>query len=309
MKNLKFFFAALVCATMTFVACEDNTGNGGNGGNGGTEGTDTTTTQNPDNKPEIPVVDPVEGKIVVVLNTVDQAEVCNGLVFAGDYNGYNTNAAEMAKFEAIEGYDNWYKVEITPCTEGKTEGFALIGKPCQLAADGSFPASWDYQWHAKLNEAGEVDTEVEIIKGNAELQPDYNLEKKLAVLDGADVVYVRAYAWKKNPCVPVEKYTVSFEVTTKFAVADSLTVNVAGAMNGWNASGSLMTPNADRTVWTVSIDAVELGMEYKYTLVAESGNTYWEQGDNRKVDDREMYDEVEFFDSINPKPAEENPAE
>jgi hypothetical protein len=50
-------------------------------------------------------------------------------------------------------------------------------------------------------------------------------------------------------------------------------------------------------------------MEYKYTLVAESGNTYWEQGDNRKVDDREMYDEVEFFDSINPKPAEENPAE
>jgi hypothetical protein len=162
----------------------------------------------------------------------------------------------MAKFEAIEGYDNWFKVVITPCTEGKTEGYALIGKPCQLAADGSFPGSWDYQWHAKLNEAGEVDTEVEIIKGNAELQPDYNLEKKLAVFDGADVVYVRAYAWKKNPCVPVEKYTVSFEVTTKFAVADSLTVNVAGAMNGWNASGSLMTPNADRTVWTVSIDAV-----------------------------------------------------
>ena len=261
------------------------------------------------NKPEIPVVDPVEGKIVVVLNTVDQAEVCNGLVFAGDYNGYNTNAPEMAAFEAIEGYDNWFKVVITPCTEGKTEGYALIGKPCQLANDGSFPGSWDYQWHAKLNDAGEVDTEVEIIKGNAELQPDYNLEKKLAVFDGADVVYVRAYAWKKNPCVPVEKYTVAFEVTTKFAVADSLTVNVAGAMNGWNASGSLMTPNADRTVWTVSIDAVELGMEYKYTLVAASGNTYWEQGDNRKVDDREMYDEVEFFDSINPKPAEENPAE
>ena len=279
MKNLKFFFAALVCATMTFVACEDPGKDPGKD-----PGQNDTTVVTPPTS-DMPEVAPVEGKIVVVFNAVDQAEVCNGLVFAGDYNGYNTNAADMAAFEPIEGY-------------------ALIGKPCQLAADGSFPGSWDYQWHAKLNDAGEVDTEVEIIKGNAELQPDYNLEKKLAVFDGADVVYVRAYAWKKNPCVPVEKYTVSFEVTTKFAVADSLTVNVAGAMNGWNASGSLMTPNADRTVWTVSIDEVELGMEYKYTLVGATG-TYWEQGDNRKVDDREMYDEVEFFDSINPKPAED----
>lgn len=307
MKNLKFFFAALVCVAMTFVACEpDNNGDKP----GDKPGNDTTTTVTPPPTSDMPEVAPVEGKIVVVFNAVDQAEVCNGLVFAGDYNGYNTNAADMAKFEAIEGYNNWFKVEITPCTEGKTEGYALIGKPCQLAADGSFPGSWDYQWHAKLNDAGEVDTEVEIIKGNAELQPDYNLEKKLAVFDGADVVYVRAYAWKKNPCVPVDKYTISFEVTTKFAVADSLTVNVAGAMNGWNgAGGSLMTPNADRTVWTVSIDEVELGMEYKYTLVGASGAAYWEQGDNRKVDDAEMYDEVEFFDTINPKPAEEEPAE
>lgn len=303
MKNLKFFFAALVCATMTFVACEDPGKDPGQD-----PGQNDTTVVTPPTS-DMPEVAPVEGKIVVVFNAVDQAEVCNGLVFAGDYNGYNTNAAEMAAFEPIEGYANWFKVEITPCTEGKTEGYALIGKPCQLAADGSFPGSWDYQWHAKLNDAGEVDTEVEIIKGNAELQPDYNLEKKLAVFDGADVVYVRAYAWKKNPCVPVEKYTVSFEVTTKFAVADSLTVNVAGAMNGWNASGSLMTPNADRTVWTVSINEVELGMEYKYTLVAASGNTYWEQGGNRKVDDREMYDEVEFFDTINPQPADEDTAE
>ena len=50
-------------------------------------------------------------------------------------------------------------------------------------------------------------------------------------------------------------------------------------------------------------------MEYKYTLVGASGAAYWEQGDNRKVDDAEMYDEVEFFDTINPKPAEEEPAE
>lgn len=302
MKNLKFFFAALLCATMTFVACEKPDSE-----NPTPNPNDTTVVTPPSS--DMPEVAPVEGKIVVVFNAVDQAEVCNGLVFAGDYNNYNTNAADMAKFEPIEGYDNWYVAVIEHNGENKTEGYALIGKPCQLAADGSFPGSWDYQWHAKLNDAGEVDTEVEIIKGNAELQPDYNLEKKLAVFDGADVVYVRAYAWKKNPCVPVEKYTVSFEVTTAFAVADSLTVNVAGAMNGWNASGSLMTPNADRTVWTVSIDEVELGMEYKYTLVAESGNTYWEQGDNRKVDDREMYDEVEFFDSINPKPADEEPAE
>ena len=113
MKNLKFFFAALLCATMTFVACEKPDPE-----NPTPNPNDTTVVTPPSS--DMPEVAPVEGKIVVVFNAVDQAEVCNGLVFAGDYNGYNTNAAEMAKFEAIEGYANWFKVEITPCTEGKT---------------------------------------------------------------------------------------------------------------------------------------------------------------------------------------------
>ena len=115
MKNLKFFFAALVCATMTFVACEDPGKDPGKD-----PGQNDTTVVTPPTS-DMPEVAPVEGKIVVVFNAVDQAEVCNGLVFAGDYNGYNTNAADMAAFEPIEGYANWFKVEITPCTEeGKT---------------------------------------------------------------------------------------------------------------------------------------------------------------------------------------------
>lgn len=313
MKTLKYLLGVLAVGAMMF-ACEkpDNGGNGNNNGNGG--GNQDTTGGG--NKPstEMPEVKPVDGKVVIVLNCVEEAEVCNGLVFAGNYNNNSTNVEEMAKFEAIEGYESWYKVEIVPADPAA----ALTGKPCQLASDGTFPSSWDYQWFGLRDAEGNVVKECEVIKGNASLYDEYNGEKGLSVEAGADVVYIRAYAWKKNPCAPVEKYTVKFEATLSAPLADSCTLQIAGGMEGWN--GTALTPDKERKVWTVELKDVEFGAEYKYRAIGESGALYWElqkkeEGKdcaenmpNRKVNDVEMYDDVYELENLTAKKCEEEPA-
>ena len=69
------------------------------------------------------------------------------------------------------GYTNWYKAVITP-TEAIEQ---LEGKPCALAADGTFPISWDHQW------IGSEEKPCEILKGDAELLIEYANETKLIV--------------------------------------------------------------------------------------------------------------------------------
>ena len=307
---------ALLVGAAMFAACEDpntGSGNGNNGGNDSIEVTPPVTDQ--------PEVEPVEGKVVIVLNTVDEAEVCNGLVFAGDYNGSasQSDLNQMVRFEPIDGYQGWYRTEFTPNPEGSSkEGYIASGKPCQLASDGTFPSSWDYQWFAQTNDAGEVVNECEVIEGAAELYDEYNGEKGLGVQEGADVVYIRAHAWKKNPCVPAETYTIQFTATLTEPLVDSCTLHIAGGMNGWNTTATALTPNEDRTVWTVSIENCELDMEYKYLAVGVGGGQYWElkeaaegadcaeaQG-NRKISDREMNDKVYEFENLTlPKCKEE----
>ena len=73
---------------------------------------DTTGNQE---KPEFPVVEATDGAVTVVWNAVDFVPcIENQLVFAGSYNGYNTNPDEMVKFQAIEGYEGWWKACLHP---------------------------------------------------------------------------------------------------------------------------------------------------------------------------------------------------
>lgn len=50
--------------------------------------------------PDAPKVEPQEGKVTILWH-IEDAPVCAGLVFAGDYNGWNTDVASLAKFEPI----------------------------------------------------------------------------------------------------------------------------------------------------------------------------------------------------------------
>ena len=255
----------------------------------------------PNQKPEIPEVAATDGAVTVVWNAVGFVpcmEEGNQLVFAGDYNGYNTDPAQMAKFEAIEGYEGWWKAVITPADASLTP--VLAGKPCALYLDGTFPSSWDHQW---LNvEAGAC----EVIDGPATLEVEYEVESKLLVESNSSVVYVRSYGFKTDPCLEPETYTVSLTASAP-ALPEGTIVYAVGAFNSWTTDATPMT--LANGVWTATIENVVMGAEYKYVA-----NASWDNEElleaaegavcaeglsgNRKINDVEVVDAIGNFKDI-----------
>ena len=303
----KFLFAALAVATLALVGCEPETcpvcgeekcvcENCDVCGKNPCE-CDTTTTE----KPEIPVVEATEGTVTVVWNAVGFVPCMEGsqLVFAGDYNGYNTNPADMVKFEAIEGYEGWWKAVITPADASLTP--VLAGKPCALYLDGTFPSSWDHQWIT-------VDAEhaCTILDGEAELQVEYDVESKLIVAKNSSVVYVRSYGFKTDPCIEPETYTVNLTASAP-ELPEGTIVYAVGAFNGWATDATPMT--LSNGVWTATVENVVLGAEYKYVA-----NASWDNEElleaaegaicaeglsgNRKINDVDVVDAIANFKDI-----------
>ena len=255
----------------------------------------------PNQKPEIPEVAATDGAVTVVWNAVGFVpcmEEGNQLVFAGDYNGYNTDPAQMAKFEAIEGYEGWWKAVITPADASLTP--VLAGKPCALYLDGTFPSSWDHQW---LNvEAGAC----EVIDGPATLEVEYEVESKLLVESNSSVVYVRSYGFKTDPCLEPETYTVTLTASAP-ELPEGTIVYAVGAFNSWTTDATPMT--LANGVWTATIENVVMGAEYKYVA-----NASWDNEElleaaegavcaeglsgNRKINDVEVVDAIGNFKDI-----------
>lgn len=148
---------------------------------------------------ELPVVEPVIGHVVIVWHLDIEAMCDVDLVFAGNYNNYDIDPANMVHFEAIPNHAGWYKAVIKPLQkeDGTWQDDALFGRPCACALDGTFPSSWDYQW---------ISTEeapCKILKGSAILIEDYADGRMLCVNEDADVVYIESSHFKVDPCVPV----------------------------------------------------------------------------------------------------------
>lgn len=302
----KFFFAALAVATVAFVGCKEK------------PVVDDPVVDNPTDSiveptSEIPEVAATEGAVTVVWNAVGFVPCMEGnqLVFAGDYNGYNTDPAAMVKFEAIEGYDGWWKAVITPADASLTP--VLAGKPCALYMDGTFPSSWDHQW---LNvEAGAC----EILEGSAEaaLEVEYEVESKLIVTNNSCVVYVRSYGFKTDPCLAPETYTVNLTATAP-ALPDTCTVYAVGAFNSWTTDATPMT--LVNGVWTATVEGVVMGAEYKYVVnkswnyeelqaTAEGADCAEGLSGNRKINDVEVADVIGNFKDITATKCEPAPAE
>ena len=312
----KFLFAALAVATLALVGCEKPCEICG-------EdpcvcevcdvcGENPCVCEDPEN-PETPVVEATEGAVTIVWNAVGFVPcITDGsqLVFAGDYNSYNTNPEEMVKFQAIEGYEGWWKAVITPADASLTP--VLAGKPCALYLDGTFPSSWDHQW---LNvEAGAC----EVIDGDATLEVEYEVESKLIVNSNSSVVYVRSYGFKTDPCLEPETYTVTLSATAP-ALADSIIVYAVGAFNGWATDATPMT--LENGVWTATLEDVVMGAEYKYVANASWDNeelqAFVAEGDtcalglsgNRSINDVEVSDVIGNFKGITADKCPDAPAE
>ncbi len=304
MKTLKYFMGALALCSLVLVSCdpkpeEDPKPNQN----------DTTKTEEP--KGDQPVVEATEGAVTVVWNIVE-AEVCSELVFAGDYNGYNTEVANMVKFEAIEGYEGWYKAVITPADPSLTP--VLAGKPCALATDGTFPSSWDYQW-INVDETKACT----VIEGPATLEVEYEVESKLLVSENSSVVYVRSYGFKANPCVAPSFEDVTFNLKTTVPVAEGGIVYIVGGAfeKSWDVAAYPME-KVDANNWTITLPAL-IDQEYKYVvnsdwnndlaLAPEEGAECSKVSGNLKVDFVLMEDEFYGFINFGATKCEETPAE
>ncbi len=268
----KFFFAALAVATLALVGCEPKPVVCPDCGEEvcvcdvcdvcGEDPCvcDTTSTQ----KPEIPEVAATDGAVTIVWNAVGFVpcmEEGSQLVFAGDYNNYVTEPASMAKFEAIEGYEGWWKAVIIPAVADATP--VLAGKPCALYMDGTFPSDWAHQW---LNvEAGAC----EVLDGDATLEVEYEVESKLIVNSNSSVVYVRSYGFKTDPCFEPEKFTVNLKATAP-ELPEGTIVYAVGGFNGWATDATPMT--LVNGVWTATLEEVVMGAEYKYVANASWDN-------------------------------------
>ena len=166
MKKISMFFAALAVAVSSFAA-------------------PTTTPVAAD------LLDYYEqGQLCVCVYF--EAEICNEVVFAGSYNNWNTEPANMAKFAALPGFEGWYYVAVTDESE------SIEGKPVQLNADGSF--SWD-------NQTGDP-ASWELVSGTVNIEEGYGDEANLKGYSTAEPVILISKYFKlhKDICSYVAEF-------------------------------------------------------------------------------------------------------
>ena len=126
-----------------------------------------------------------------------EEEVCSDIVFAGSYNGWDTDPANMAKFAPLEGFNGWYYVAVTDESE------EIQGKPVQLKKDGSF--SWDYQTGDPASWT--------IVSGTVNISAGYAGEADLKGYSTAEpVIMISAYFKNHNTPCNAEVYTYTLTV-------------------------------------------------------------------------------------------------
>ena len=186
-----------------------------------------------------------------------EGEVCNDIVFAGTYNNWNTNPAEMAKFAPLEGFEGWYYVAVTDYASN------IQGKPVQLKNDGSF--AWEYQ-------TGDVYS-WELISGYVEIVPGYSNESDLVGYSTAEPVIMISKYFKDSPCHVLERDYVIRLKAPNCAGEDGVYYEPAiiGSFNNWT-EGVAANYKDDATAEYVFLVSTNEGGEFKFRAL---GITDW----------------------------------
>ena len=241
MKVIKFFTAILAAAVM-FTACEKEnaTQNGGNGSND-----DNSTVVEEE---EMPDVEAVDGKVVVVLNAVDSAFVCGDIYLTGSFA--NWDAANAVKFVPVDGLKTWFKAEYTPDADPSA------CKAAHAKADGTF--TYDYEWTADL----------EVIDGDAEaVDNGFGNINNLSV-KGTGVVYVKVDKWAADPCSeqeeeePVEPGEAK-DITVKAKAPATWTNTITAWVWTTGGDGKEVTPTKEGDWYVVTENCAELNIIFK----------------------------------------------
>lgn len=199
-----------------------------------------------------------DNNIVFCVHFTEEATVCNDIVWAGTYNGWNTNIDQMLTFSHLVGFDNWYAVEF-PYTE------ETAGVPVSLKLDGSF--SWDYicgpgnAW---------------MYKGGKEAFITNVLDDKIDAIrfyDGAGVYMYEMTYWNqhRDPCVQLPVHTYTVNVYAPNACSD-MKPAVIGDFNNWDiysvSAMSELTDTNGKKYYSYSFNDEELH-SFKIVAAAE----------------------------------------
>lgn len=219
-----------------------------------------------------------EGNVVFVVYFDEQ--VCNDLVLAGTYNGWNTATPDdMIHGEELEGFDGWYvfvmPYELKKDGEVSEEG-TCEGKPVQLNEDGTFPSDWAYQ-------TGDAASWVHHGGKEANIEAGYSGESnvKFTADDGGNYgagVYIYESLYFKlhnSPCVAkvYHDYTVTLYAPDCVGEnGETFIPAIAGYAMGWD--GVNMTESMDEegnTIYTYSWNDFE-GHAFKFREADGSQN-------------------------------------
>jgi len=217
----------------------------------------------------------VVNNVVLCINPIEDAELCNDIRFVGTPNNWGKGDVEGAseafdnceKFMPVPGYDGWYAAEL-PYSAG------FEGKPVQEPTDRVW--SWDYQ-------CGDVDAWVHVDGETMNIVAGFTDECNISMSAPGAYIYQLKY-WKahKSPCKPVVKHTYTVKVYAPDACPD-MKPALAGDALGWTSNP--MNEELDEefnTVYTISFVDQE-GHAFK---IKELTDTDWSN-------QMQYYDETE----------------
>lgn len=252
MKKISMFFAALVVAVASFAAPAK------------------TPTKND-------LADFYEpGQLCVCVYF--EEEVCNDIVFAGSYNGWDTgNPAAMAKFAPLDGFEGWYYVAVTD------ESASIEGKPVQLKGDGSF--SWDYQTGDPASWT--------IVSGTVNISAGYDGEADLKGYSTAEpVILISAYFKNHNtPCGYVAEYKdYTIRLNAPFCAGPDGTYYdpaIIGDFNGWSDGVAADYIDENTFEYVFILKGAEKTKAFKFKAL---GDTDWSNQIQLQNEEGEWYD-------------------
>lgn len=252
MKKISMFFAALVVAVASFA----------------------TPAKTPTKNDLADFYEP--GQLCVCVYF--EEEVCNEIVFAGSYNGWDTgNPAAMAKFAPLDGFEGWYYVAVTD------ESASIEGKPVQLKGDGSF--SWDYQTGDPASWT--------IVSGTVNISAGYDGEADLKGYSTAEpVILISAYFKNHNtPCGYVAEYKdYTIRLNAPFCAGPDGTYYdpaIIGDFNGWSEGVAADYIDENTFEYVFILKGAEKTKAFKFKAL---GDTDWSNQIQLQNEEGEWYD-------------------
>lgn len=259
------FMTAFVSLAMVFTGCKSDAPNDPSDPSNPDQPTPDQPV-NPDQPTdpeeiEFPEVSAPEAGYAKLVVKVPAGSDCNGVAFKGSNDGYAAHHIDVAG-EAIEGYANWWEIDIelgsAAIVAGDMETF-YQGKVCLMQADGTVDGSYTTQWSEGYFEINADYGQPDLFA----LIEDFGKINKLAVL-GEGVCYIVIDRFDVNPCVANDTYTFNLQLPALCDEADQ--PSLIGSFPASNWGGDVDLEEIEAGLWFAEEIEAQASAEFKVRL-------------------------------------------